>query len=99
MRNGRASVMLETMVLNASLGSIVVLVESVIWSVAGDRNKDGRWVLSQRVQDSGTDIQYKISFSCIFVVHGRRSYKGVVRCRHGLRLGGHGGLRGINGGS
>ena len=96
MRNGRASVMLETMILNASLGSIGVLVESVIWSVAGDRNKDGRWVLSQRLQDSGPDIHYRISFSWSFSVHGRRSYKGGFRCSHGLRLRGHGGLREIN---
>ena len=61
------------------------------WSVDWDSNKDGRSVLSRRIQDSRPDIKGRRVFSWIF--------KCGNRCRHGLLIAGYGGLREIKGGS
>ena len=69
-----------------------IVVSIRYWSISGDRNTDGRWVLSQMFQDGGPEIQGRISFSRNCFSQVRCRDKSGVGSRHCLLLGGHGGL-------
>ena len=76
---------------NWSVGSI----RGWSFSVAGGINKDGHWVLIQRVRDGGPDIQGIRAFIWSCLDCGRRRDKDGVGCGYGILLGGHGSLREI----
>ena len=62
------------------------------WSVAGHSNKDGRWVLSQRVQGSGPKTQGSRTFIWSLLACGSCMEKVGAGSRRGIILGCHGGL-------